>query len=85
MNQKIVAAVVIITGSGVMNAWMNKKPITRVVIGSYILLLVLSVMDMFGGGLSQLASGIAILAATYVLLTEFPWNQVIAIAQGKAA
>lgn len=78
-------AVVVIAGSGVVNAWLNKKPITMVVIGSYILLLVLSVMDMFGGKISQLASAIAMLAVVYVLLTEFPWKQLISVVQGKKA
>jgi len=49
------------------------------------LLLVLSVLDMFGGGLSQLASGIAMVAVVYVLLTEFPWQQIIGLVQGKKA
>lgn len=85
MNQKIVVAVIVIAASGIANAWINNKPITVVVIGSYILLLVLSIMDMFGGGLAQLASALAILAATYVLLTEFPWTQIIGLLQERKA
>lgn len=85
MNQKIVVAVVVITGTGIINAWTNKKPITAIIVGSYILLLVLSLMDMFGGRISQLASAIAMLAVVYVLLNEFPWQQLINLAQGKKA
>jgi len=83
VNNKIVVATVVIAGAGVVNAWMNKKPITTVIIGSYILLLILSLMDMFGGKASQLASAFAMLAVVYVLLTEFPWQQLIKLAQGK--
>jgi len=85
MNTKIVVATVVVAASGLTNAWLNKKPITPIIIGAYILLLVLSVLDMFGGGLSQLASGIAMVAVVYVLLTEFPWQQIIGLVQGKKA
>jgi len=79
MNKKIVIVGVIIIGSGVANAWLAKPPkaITPVVIGGFIFLLMLSLMDMFGGPMSNIASALAILAATYVLLTEFPWNTVL--------
>jgi hypothetical protein len=83
MNTKIVAAVVVIAGAGIVNAYIQKKPITTVIIGSYILLLILSLMDMFGGKLSDLASALAMLAVVYVLLTEVPWKQIIGLAQGK--
>jgi hypothetical protein len=85
MNTKIVAAVVVIAGAGITTAYLNKKPITTVVIGSYILLLILSLMDMFGGKLSDLASAFAMLAVVYVLLTEVPWQQIINLAQGKSS
>jgi hypothetical protein len=79
MNKKIVIVGVLIIGSGVANAWLAKPPkaITPVVIGGFIFLLMLSVMDMFGGPMSNLASALAVLAATYVLLTEFPWATVL--------
>lgn len=83
MNTKIIVSVMIIAGTGIANAWSNNKPITAIVLGSYILLLVLSVMDMFGNGLSQLASAIALLAMTYVVLTEFPWKTIIKTIQGN--
>jgi hypothetical protein len=83
MNTKIVASVVVIAASGLANAWLNHKPISVVIIGSYILLLILSVLDMFGGGIAQLASGLAMVAVVYVLLTEFPWQQLIKLVQGK--
>lgn len=83
LNTKIVVATIVIAASGIMRAWTDHKPITYVVIGSYVLLVILSIMDMFGGGLSQLASALAMLAATYVILTEFPWQQLISLTQGK--
>lgn len=83
MNRKIVVSVVIITAAGIANAWTNSKPITGVVIGSYILLLVLSILDMFGGPLSTLSGAIAMVAVVYVLLHEFPWQTLINLAQGK--
>lgn len=83
MNKKIVIAVVVIGGSGVVNSIVNKKPLTPVLLGSYILLLVLSIADMFGDGLSQLAGAIAMLAMVYVLLVEFPWTVILNTLQGK--
>jgi len=76
---------VIIIGSGVANAWLAKPPkaITPVVIGGFILLLLLSIMDMFGGPMSTLAGAIAILAATYIILTEVPWNTILSAVQAN--
>jgi hypothetical protein len=85
MNSKIIIAAVVIGGSGIANHWLNNQPITGVVIGSYILLLVLAILDTFGGPFSKLSGALAMLAMVYVLLTEFPWSAVIALAQGKKA
>jgi len=71
MNKQIVTAVAVIAAGGVANAWINKRPVTTIVIGSYILLLVLSILDMFGGKISQLAGAIAMVAVVMVILTEF--------------
>jgi hypothetical protein len=83
VNKQIIVAAIVIGVSGISNAWINSRPITTVVIGSYIFLLVLAFMDMYGGSLSMLSGGLAMVAATYVLLTEFPWKQVIGLVQGK--
>ena len=85
MNQKIVVAVFIIGGSGIIHAVVNKTAITPVIIGSYIFLLVASILDIFGGQASQFAGALALLAATYVLLTEFPWTQILGMVKGTSA
>jgi hypothetical protein len=82
MNKSVVASAAIITGSGIINAWVNKKPVTRVIVGGYVFILTLSIGDMFGGELSKLMSALALLAATYVLITEFPWGILISTVQG---
>jgi hypothetical protein len=84
MNKKIIIATVVIAGSGVLNAWQNKKPITPVIMGAYIFVFVLAIMDMFGGQLSTLAGAFAMLAVVYVLLTEFPWTQIQNAISGNA-
>jgi hypothetical protein len=86
MNKKIVIVGVIIVGSGVANAWLAKPPkaITPVVVGGFIFLLLLSVLDMFGGPMSSVASGLAIVAATYILLTEFPWQTVLSAVNAQS-
>jgi hypothetical protein len=76
MNKKIVIAVLVIGGSGVISAWNHNKPVTPVIMGSYIFLLMLSIADMFGGELSKLSGALAMLAMTYVLLEQdsFLWD-----------
>src|SRR5258708_15360983 len=68
MNRKIIVAVVVITGSGVVNAILNKKALTPVIIGSYVFLFVLSVLDMYGGPMSSLAGAPAKLAGANNIL-----------------
>lgn len=82
MNRKIVVAVVVISGSGVVNAMLNKKALTPVIIGSYVFLFVLSILDMYGGPMSTLSGALAMLAVTYVLITEVPWQTIISLLQG---
>jgi hypothetical protein len=76
MNKKIIIATVVIAGSGVLNAWQNKKPITPVILGAYIFVFILAILDMFGGQLSTLAGALAMLAVVYILIHEFPWTQI---------
>jgi hypothetical protein len=73
MNKHIIASVFIIAASGVVNSIVNKRAVTPVIIGSYVFLLVLAILDMFGGQISMLAGMFAMLAAITVLITEFPW------------
>jgi hypothetical protein len=83
MNKKVIIAVFIIGGSGVVNAATKGTAITPVILGSYIFLLVLSLADALGGPVAQLAGALAMLAAVVVLLTEFPWSTILSTVQGK--
>lgn len=85
MNKKVIIAVFIIGGSGVVNAATKGTAITPVILGSYIFLLVLSLADALGGPVAQLAGALAMLAAVVVVLTEFPWQTIISTLQGKNA
>lgn len=85
MSKTVIVAGFVIAGSGVVNAWMNHKPVTTVIIGAYLFVLVLAVLEMFGGGIGQLADALAMLAVVYVLLTEFPWQTILNLLQGKTA
>jgi hypothetical protein len=73
MNRMIVASAAGITAIGVGTAWLQKKPITKIVLGGYLTALGLSILDMFGGGFSQLAGGIALVALVTVFLTSADW------------
>ena len=85
MNKSIIAAVMIIGASGVASAWVKKQPITRVILGAYVLLLILSVLDFFGGTVSRLASALAMIAALYVILNQFPWAALLNLINGKGS
>lgn len=84
MNKKIIIATVVIAASGVLKAWKAKAPITPVILGAYIFVFMLAIMDMFGGQLSTLAGAFAMLAVVYVLIHEFPWVQIQDIISGNA-
>lgn len=77
MNKQIVTSALVITASGVANSFVNKQPITRIIMGGYIFLLVLSLADMLGGPISKLASALSMVAVVYVLLNVFPWSTIM--------
>jgi len=86
MNKSIVISVVVITLGGVIRVWTGTgtpgTSLTRVFIGANILLLVLAVVDFFGGPLSTIAGALAFLAAVVVLLNDIPWG--LLFGQAKA-
>lgn len=75
MNKHIIAATLIIGGSGVIKAWQSKKAITPVILGSYVFMLVLSIADLAGGQVSQLAGAIAMVAMITVILNT--WTPIL--------
>lgn len=83
MNKQIVVATAIIAGSGVISSWQAKKPITPVILGAYIFMLLLALLDAFGGDISKLASALALLAMTAVVVNQFPWQTVLGTLQGR--
>lgn len=85
MNKQIVIAAILITLAGVVNSLTSKppKPISRTVMGGYIFLLVLSLLDLFGGPIAKIASAMSMVAVVYVLLNVFPWQTVLGAVQKK--
>src|SRR5215467_6498860 len=78
INRTIIAAVVIISAGGVIRIWTGTaspgRTLSQVLIGGFILLLALSVVDLFGEPLSTIAGGLAMLAALVVILNDIPWG-----------
>lgn len=70
INRSVIIGAVGITTAGVLAAVVKKKPITPVVIGGYLIAVLGGFLDLFGGGASQLAGSIAIMAFIGVLLYE---------------
>ena len=60
---------------GALNIFMGnatgQASLTRTVIGGFVLILILSLLDLFGGPLSTLAGALAMLAAVFVILTDY--------------
>lgn len=83
INGHVITAVVVIAGAGIINAWSNKRPAYRLIVGSMIFLIVLSLLDTFGGPASSIASGLAMLAMVYSILNIVPFDQIMG-ALGKA-
>ena len=77
MNKHIIAATLIIGGSGVVKAWQSKEQIkiTPIIMGSYVFMLVLSIADLAGGQVSQLAGAIAMVAMLAVILNT--WTPIL--------
>jgi hypothetical protein len=65
----LIGGIVIIT-VGFANASLNKKPVSRVLVGGVGFLFLASLLDAFGGKASMLASAFVGLAVTAVLLSE---------------
>ena len=85
MNDHIVVAALLIGATGIIKSYSSQppQPITPVIVGTYVFLLLLSLLDMFGGSLAEVASALAMLATISVVLTQFPWSTVLGIIQGK--
>ena len=73
MNRSIITAVLGISALAVLHHYLAPQPanasVTRILIGAFVLLLVLAILDTFGGPVSALASAIAMLALLVAVLT----------------
>jgi hypothetical protein len=74
VNKAIVGGAIGITTVGVVTSIVQQKPITKIVIGGYVVALIGSLADLIGGQVSVLAGGIIMAAFFGVLLTVFPWQ-----------
>jgi uncharacterized membrane protein len=82
MNRTVLFAALFIGLVGGLQAFMNHGKLSRVLIGTYVLLLLLALVDAIGGAASQLASALALLAALYAGLTQAPWQQLLRTVNG---
>ena len=86
VNRPVVVAVVGVTATTLFRTYLlnqvnpNKQvALTPIIIGAYVVLLVLAVLDLFGGALSQIAGDIALLALFTTILTQFPWTSLTGV------
>lgn len=77
LNKTVLFSAVYIGIVSGFQAVVANKGVSRIMIGTYVFLLVLSVLDFFGGPASQIASGLALVAVVYVTLTQFPWQSLL--------
>jgi hypothetical protein len=64
--------VVAIAAVGTFKAHQTRQPVTPILIGAVVLLILLSLLDIFGGVFSIAASAIAMLALVATLLVDLP-------------
>lgn len=83
INRKIIFSGFIIIGTGLIRATQGNGKYTHVLIGGYIYLLTLSILDGFGGDFSRISGGLALLGATYVIIDWFPWDVLLNMIKGK--
>jgi hypothetical protein len=83
VNRKIIVATVFITGTAILRTHMTGQPMTPILIGGYVFMLVLSILDMFGGDLSKIAGALAMVAVVSMLFL-FPWQQITTLLRGGA-
>lgn len=72
MNRQVLVSGVVIGVLGITTAIGQQKPISRVILGAYIFTGLLALLDAFGGILSQVASGLALVAMTTAVVTLAP-------------
>lgn len=71
MNKAIIASVLFVGATGLIQRAEAGKTLTPVLMGAYIMLLLLSIGDMFGGQLSKLMSALAIVTALGVFFSDW--------------
>ncbi len=77
MNKEIIGSALVIAGVGVTNAMLGHKPITKILVGGFLFLFSLSLLDIFGGPFSALAGMLAMLATLVTVLTVIPWSTIL--------
>lgn len=70
LNRKIVISTMVLMFVGAVQAISKKSGISRVLLGGYMLMLVLSLLDLFGPPLSTIAGGIAMLAVIAAIIAS---------------
>lgn len=79
INKPVIIAALFIGGFSSFQAIYHNKPYSRILIGTYMFILVLSLLDLFGGPMATLASALAMLAALYVGITQVPWSDIFGL------
>jgi hypothetical protein len=83
VNRQVLIAVFGIAGIAIFKSVTSKgAPVSRILLGAYVLLLLLGLLDVFGGVFSTIAGGIAMLALVTMLLTEVNWGAIATLAGG---
>jgi len=78
INRKIIFAGFLLICGGIVRSVNAKKKLTPVLVGGYIFVLLLSILDAFGGYFSEISGALALLACVVVILSPdiFPWNTI---------
>jgi hypothetical protein len=82
-NKQIIVSALVIGGAGVWKSWTSGKPIGRVLLGTYMLVVILSIIDLIGGVAATLAGGLAMIAAMGSIFYLMSQSQFLKLANAR--
>lgn len=77
MNKTVVGGVVFIGAAAVTSRILQHKQITPVIVGSFVLMLMLSILEFFGGAGNTLASALVSVAVLVTIVDVLPWQAIL--------
>jgi len=85
MDGTVIGGVAFVGGAAIIRALVDRKPITKIIAGSFLSLAFLGAIELAGGETEKLADALVVLAAIVVTIDVLPWQNVLNILNVKVA